>query len=340
MYHRKFTLFILFFIHIFLLRSQDITIHFAGDFMVGSWGISVIRENGYDFPVEKLKPLFEKGDLNFCNLEVPLTTTQDTFPNKTFHFKIPPDFVEILTRVPVHYVTLANNHILDYNPAGLFQTIQILKKNHIAYSGAGENLSMASKPAILHIKDITIGIVAAAAIFPKGFWATDSTPGIFFPWRERLIEIVDSTRKVVDLLFVTFHWGAEKRNTPKKYQIGLAHLVINHGADLVWGHHPHVIQGIEFYKGKPIFYSLGNFIFASYSRTQTGMIVQVTYNHKKLSRIKLYPLKLDQNPPLQPTILESSAAKKFFEQVIQLSDSLNKKPLKTSLDSLTIIPRY
>lgn len=302
--------------------SQSITITLAGDFMVGSWGIPLVQERGFQYPIQNVQSLFKESDLNLCNLEVPITVQSDTFPGKTFHFKIPPEFVKILQLLPIHYVTLANNHILDYQEDGLFETMETLQKAGIAFSGAGANLSLASQPAIIKKNGIKIGIIAAGAIFPKGFWATDSTPGIFFPWKKRLLNMVDSTRKVVDLLLVTFHWGAEKKETPKQYQISLAHQVIQHGADLVWGHHPHVIQGIEFYRGKPIFYSLGNFIFASYSKSQNGMVAQVEYEGKKIQKIKLFPLKLDNDPPLQPQFMFGDSAYAFLEKAKSLSDSI------------------
>ncbi|GAB4167899.1 MAG: CapA family protein [Calditrichia bacterium] len=295
--------------------------------MPGSWGIPLIREEGMEYPFKQIKQIFENSDLNMCNLEVPVTTNPDTFPNKTFHFKIPPDFVQLLHVLPIHYVTLANNHILDYQVKGLLETMDILNQNKVAFSGAGQNLEQAARPVIIEKSGYKVGIIAAGAIFPKEFWATDTSAGIFFPWKEKLIHVVDSTRKIVDLLFVTFHWGAEKRTTPKNYQISLAHQVIKHGADVVWGHHPHVIQGIEFYRGKPIFYSLGNFIFASYSKTQTGMVVKMKFVKNNIGDIEIIPLELDNDPPLQPSVLTDESRNIFIKNLNSLSDSLNSRPI-------------
>ena len=328
---------ILFFNINFSLKADSLTVVMAGDLMIGSWGIEEIEKNGIDYPVKNLRPVFATSNLNMCNLEAPFTVSKDKFPDKTFTFKVPVKYVSMLSALNLNYVTLANNHIMDYGKSGLLETISTLENAGINYSGAGLTEAEALKPAIFSVKDKKIGVIAAGAIFPKEFWANDTTAGVFFPWKEKLIEILQETRPNVDYLFVTFHWGAEKRETPKKYQKGLARLCINHGADLVWGHHPHVVQGVELYKGKPIIYSLGNFIFASFSESANGMVVKAVFNDNKLENLQILPLNVDNfKNPLQPSFYSGKNKINFINKVNALSDSIKVNTIKFNEDGFLV----
>jgi len=312
------------------LKADSLTVLMAGDVMLGSWGIEEIEKNGLDYPIKNLHSEFLNADVNMCNLEAPFTTSDDKFPDKTYTFKVPVNYVALLKNLNIHYVTLANNHIMDYGQSGLEETIKILNKNGIHFSGAGITETQALAPSIFNINENKIGVIAAGAIFPKEFWATDTTAGVFFPWKEKLIAALKEARPKVDYLFVTFHWGAEKRETPKKYQNGLARLCINHGADLVWGHHPHVVQGIEFYKGKPVVYSLGNFIFASFSQTANGMVAKAVFDEGKLLKLQILPLNVNNNigNPLQPSFLKADKKIEFISKVNALSDSIKVNQIR------------
>ncbi len=304
-------------------NNDSLTVVMAGDLMIGSWGREMIADKGEEYPVRNLKGLFKNDYLTMCNLEAPFTVSGDKFPDKMFTFKVPPEYVSLLSKLGLDYVTLANNHIMDFGGKGLQETMEVLRAEGISFSGAGNNESAALQPAIIDFNGFKVGLIGCGAVFPEEFWATDSTAGIFFPWKEKLIKTIRETRSKVDYLFIAFHWGAEKREIPKQYQKGLARLCINNGADMVWGHHPHVIQGVELYKNRPIFYSLGNFIFASYSQTANGMAVKVIFKNRKLRKIELFPLDLDNfNVPLQPSLLSDTAKSIFIHKVNALSDSI------------------
>ena len=319
------------------VKADSLTIIMAGDVMLGSWGIEEIQKNGLEYPIQNLRSAFSDSDVNMCNIEAPFTSSSDKFPDKTYTFKVPVEYIEVLSKLNIHYVTLANNHIMDYGKSGLEETIKTLNEAGINFSGSGLTESEALEPAVFAIKNKKIAVIAAGAIFPKEFWATDTTAGVFFPWEEKLIAALNNARPTVDYLFVTFHWGAEKRETPKKYQNGLASLCINHGADLVWGHHPHVVQGIELYKGKPVIYSLGNFIFASFSQSANGMVVKAIFNDTEMVSLQILPLNVDNFAnPLQPSFFNGQKKIDFINKVTALSDSITVGKVKFNEDGFLV----
>jgi len=250
--------------------------------------IPVIEKNpSYIF--ERTEKFLKNADFNVVNLECPITDTGTPCEDKKFVFKLPSEYAFILKEGAINIVTLSNNHIMDYGIEGLMSTLQILNKNGIKYTGAGQNVNDARKPAIVEKDSVKIGILAYSATFPRAYWATEKKPGTVFPYRSKVKEDIRDLREIVDFLVVSFHWGAELLDTPKTYQKVLAKFAIDNGADLVIGHHPHVIQWPEIYKGKLIFYSLGNFIFGSYSDNSSGAILNLTIDGDELI-YKIYPL--------------------------------------------------
>ena len=165
---------------------------------------------------------------------------------------------------------------MDYGPEALAETIALLEKHQISYVGAGPNLAAARTPAIIEKNGMKVAFLAYNNTYPLEFNATASRPGTA-PGEIRYVTAdVKAARQLADLVVVSFHWSAELLKERKSYQANLAKAAINAGAHLVVGHHPHVIQGVEVYKHGLIAYSLGNFIFASYSnRVQDGLILQV-----------------------------------------------------------------
>jgi poly-gamma-glutamate synthesis protein (capsule biosynthesis protein) len=174
-------------------------------------------------------------------------------------------------------VSFANNHVGDWDRAAFDETLLQLQEAQVKYAGAGTNYADASTPRIVTVRGMKIGFIASTDVGPKWLAATDTKSGILLSSDPKLPDIVRAAKAQVDVLVVSFHWGNEY-SPANAHQQALAHAVIDAGADIVVGHHPHVMERVEEYNGKPIFYSLGNFIFdQSFSpHTMHGMVATVS----------------------------------------------------------------
>ncbi len=209
---------------------------------------------------ENVRSIFEGDDLTIVNLEGPLTESED-IQEKTFAFKGSPSYTQVLTAGSVEAANLANNHSRDYGESGYEDTIENVENAGIQTFGY-------ERTALMEIKGVKVGL---AGIYVLADGMERET---------QLKEEVNALKEQgAQLIVVSFHWGSEKENYPDDIQKSLAHTAIDEGADLVLGHHPHVLQGIETYKGKKIVYSLGNFCFGGNSNPsdKDTMIYQQTF---------------------------------------------------------------
>lgn len=182
---------------------------------------------------------------------------------KEYTFRVNPSYVSILKDMGVDIVSLANNHVLDYGRDVLQENFQVLDANEIFYAGAGMSVEEASALRTIEAEGETYGVLSASRVIPVTDWdVRNAQPGVFTTYDETaLVKEITEAKERCDFLTVYVHWGIERNTIPEDYQKQLAHAYIDAGADLVIGAHPHVLQGIEAYNGKLIFYSLGNFIF-------------------------------------------------------------------------------
>ncbi len=182
-----------------------------------------------------------------------------------------------MKRAGFNVLSMANNHMLDYGADGLLETIHHLDSLGINHSGAGDSLSSARREAIVTCNGSKIAFLSYSLTFPKEFYADKDRAGTAPGFRPTLEEDISRARASADYVVVSFHWGQELAVMPKKYQVTAARLAVDAGADIVIGHHPHVLQGIEHYKNALIFYSLGNFAFGSLSKScDRSIIVRIT----------------------------------------------------------------
>jgi poly-gamma-glutamate synthesis protein (capsule biosynthesis protein) len=239
---------------------------------------------------EAVLRLLREADLAFVNLETPLTT-RGVAQEKLSVLRADPSLADDLVAAGVDIVTLANNHLLDYGPEGLLDTLAALDARAIPHVGAGPSLEDARAPRVLRGPGGSIGFLGFASTLPQGFAAGSARPGVApirattafvvegytlleqpgtappiatFPLEMDLdatVQAVRTLRQQVDFLVVTGHWGVVGQDAVMDYQRAIAHAVVDAGADLIVGHHPHRLHGVEFYAGKPIFYSVGNFVF-------------------------------------------------------------------------------
>ena len=161
--------------------------------------------------------------------------------------------------------------------------------------------------------------------FPTEFYAKKDTAGTAYPEPELMQQSLKFWDNLVDFTIVSFHWGAEKRETPKDYQIYFAHLAIDSGADLILGHHPHVLQGVELYKNRLIAYSLGNFAFGSYSKHAVdSIILKAHLNSNGLDYAQCIPINVDNREvEFQPAVLNGERKEAVLSKLTTLSLELN-----------------
>lgn len=291
-------------------ETEEIVVSLAGDCTLGvdsrynNKFNETYAANGSAYFLQNVKKVFEKDDLTLVNLEGPLTESTNR-QNKTFTFKGPAAYTGILLDGSVEAVNLANNHTYDFGAQGFSDTKKALKDAKIKYSGY-------SKIAYKKVKGIRIAMI--------GFNALSGTTS------QTVADSIKTARdKGAQIVITSFHWGIERQYTPTASQQNLAKAAIDSGSDLVVGHHPHVIQGFQKYKGKYIIYSLGNFCFGGNSNPsdKDTMIVQATFVKKsdkkvKSATLKVIPCSLSSHSTyndFQPKILKGSAKQSIISKL-------------------------
>ncbi|MDF2485808.1 MAG: hypothetical protein K0R46_1976 [Herbinix sp.] len=259
-------------------RTEPIVLGFAGDVNLDedSYPVAKYTEEGQGILGVLSKDLVEEmtaADIMMLNNEFAYSTRGTEETDKSYTFRANPDRVGILTEMGVDIVSLANNHALDFGQDALLDTFSTLDSAKIAYVGAGENMARAKAAVYYTIGDKTIAFVAASrVVFAMDWYATDTTPGMIGTYDPTLfMEAIKEAKDNSDFVVAYVHWGVERNNYPENYQKVFAKNYIDAGADAVIGCHPHVMQGLEFYKGKPIAYSLGNYWFNK-SNKESGMV--------------------------------------------------------------------
>lgn len=245
-------------------EEEGIRLLFAGDLYLTELLQDKYRRTGIQAAAaEELLAFLRDGDLFILNQEFPFGTTGEAMEEKEYTFRVPPDLVSVPVELGVDLVTLANNHMLDFGRSPLTETLETLDAAGIAHVGAGEDLEAAKALKTFEIQGKTLGFLGASRVIPEASWnASKYGSGVFTTYdAAQLVEEIGKAKESCDFVAVLVHWGIERSTFPEDYQKTLARQYIDAGADAVIGSHPHVLQGIEYYKGKPIFYSLGNFIF-------------------------------------------------------------------------------
>ena len=267
-------------------EDKDITMVFTGDIYLSKYVTSAYDKEGIEGVLSKeLLEELNSADITMANQEFPFSNRGSAADKKQFTFRLPPTYISTFLDMGIDIVTLANNHTLDYGRDSLLDSLDTLRKGNITYVGAGEDITSARETKYMEVKGKNIAFLGASRVIPVPDWnATSTSPGLFTTYDPTgLIEEIKMAKEKSDLIVVYVHWGLERKNYPEKYQRQLAQQYIDAGADLVIGSHPHVLQGIEYYNGKPIVYSLGNFIFNnSIERTAILKVVLTKDNDVKL----------------------------------------------------------
>lgn len=309
------------------LRAEEIVINAVGDVMLAGPWAPLLKERGYDFPFGGITAELARGDVNLANLESPIARQGREFSGKRFRFLAEPAVAGAMARAGFTLVTLANNHSMDFGGEALAETMGNLETAGIAWIGAGHDLDDARKMALYTIKGKKVAFLGYSLTYPAEFFAGTRRPGTA-PGREALYRAdITHARSQADYVIVSFHWGREGGTAPQSYQRSTAHSAIDAGADIVIGHHPHVLQGIERYHGGIIFYSIGNAVFASKGRSaDLGAIIRLRLgDHRREAEI--LPLDvLHRRVGFQPRLLSGKDAASAIERLNRLS-----RPMQTEI---------
>ena len=239
-----------------------VSVVFAGDIMLEGRPQRAIRR-GRD-PFAGVAHLFKDADIRLGNLECVVATVGSVEPEKPNVFRVHP---RVLHHVRRHFdaVGLANNHSGDYGPQAFAQMLGLLNQSGLGYYGGGHDLKEAHRPLILERQGIRIAILGYNEFQPRNFEADHDRPGVAWSEDEQVVRDIQDARRVwnADVVIPVMHWGWEEPMANAR-QRALARLMIDAGADAVIGGHPHQLQDTDQYKGKPIFYSLGNFVFEGF----------------------------------------------------------------------------
>lgn len=310
--------------------ANSISIVAVGDIMLGGTAQEVLQKEDYNYPFKYMIPLLAYADIVIGNLEGPLTSICNSSMDldKKYIFRSPAEKVApALSKAGFNMLSLANNHILDYGAEGMNDTIGALKAHNIHSVGTGKNITEARAGTIVNTTRGRLGFLSYSLTFPESFWATENKPGTAFGHQQQITDDIKRLKKLADSVIVSFHWGREKTTELRPYQPKLARAAIDAGASIVLGHHPHVLQAIEQYNGGLILYSLGNFVFGSYSKdAQTSAVARITLVDGQFHSAEFTPINvLNAEVIFQPKILTDAAATRVIDHINQLSQTTNTR---------------
>lgn len=242
---------------------KDVTMFFTGDVMIQRCTDIYDAQGINGIISEYIEQEMVSADMTMINNEFPFSNRGSQHPDKQFTFRVDPKYVSMLQDMGVDVASLANNHALDFGTEALLDSFTTLEEAGIPYVGAGETKERAEEAIFVEAGGRTIGVLSASRVIPVVEWNIETRqPGLFCTYDStRLVQRIKEVEQQCDYVVVFVHWGIERKALPEEYQHNLAKQYIDAGADLVIGNHAHVPQGIEYYKGVPIVYCMGNFIF-------------------------------------------------------------------------------
>lgn len=237
----------------------------VGDVMLGRLVNERLRRAGAAYPWGDTHTVLRRADLRIANLECVLAAGGEPQAGKVFHFRSDPRNVASLRAAGIGMVSLANNHVLDYGAGAFREMLPALDSAGILHAGAGVDGDAARRPAVRRVSGTAVGLVAFTDNQPD--WEADGGPGVFFvpvvdsdPRVAELLALVRRTKARVEFLIVSAHWGPNWGSGAPSEHRGLARALIEAGADVVFGHSPHIFRGVEVFQGRPVIYSAGDFV--------------------------------------------------------------------------------
>jgi poly-gamma-glutamate capsule biosynthesis protein CapA/YwtB (metallophosphatase superfamily) len=290
----------------------------VGDIMLDGRARQVIAGEGMDYPFAAVLPLLRRAPVVLGNLEGPFARV--AAPEQRNHsYRVNPALASALPRAGINVLTLANNHLMDCGPAGVLETLEALARVGVAAIGAGVDKSTAHRPYVGEVGGRRLGILGY--YWNRRTAATTRRPGSAMDPPEALVEDIRTLRELVDDVVVTFHWGVPYDREPSAEDRAKARIAVDCGADVVIGHHPHVVQPVEIYHGRPIFYSVGNFAFGSGNSRGEGLLIGVRFEPHRMT-VEIYPLYVKNRDPrvnYQPKGLRGRAGERVLRRLLDIS---------------------
>ena len=253
--------------------EPSVHIVWVGDVMLADGPGRLIKKGGD--PFKPFASILDQADLRVANLECVIAASGKAL-DKPWTFRANPKVLPLLKR-HVDVVSVANNHSGDFGRAAFAEMLGRLKATGLPYFGGGLNLREAHQPIIIERKGVKIALLGYDEFFPRAFEATDTLPGVAWSEDAQVVYDIQQARLKADIVIPYMHWGQEHEPRANDRQRELARVMIDAGADAVVGTHPHVVQDTETYQGKPIIYSLGNFVFDGFSdpSNNTGWVLHM-----------------------------------------------------------------
>lgn len=297
---------------------KDLTILAVGDINLGRALGKRILSGQKDLPFRNVRAEISGADVAFANLESQISEQKgQTEGSSNYVFTGPPQGADELANAGFDVVSTANNHAWDFGERALKETIDNLKRVNVLHAGTGETLDAAYAPAIVERNGWRVGFLAVTGVFNSPF--EDSPARDHVAWADPVLvalKIKELRHQGVDVVIVSYHGGVEYSPDPDEPTRSFTRACIDAGADAVIGHHPHVTQGVEWYNGKPIFYSLGNFVFKQFDPwTNLGLGVRLTFRDGHPMQVEYLPVAVD----FQPKFLAPDKGKDLMARVTQLS---------------------
>jgi poly-gamma-glutamate capsule biosynthesis protein CapA/YwtB (metallophosphatase superfamily) len=295
----------------------------AGDIMLGGRAKKAVAEFGPDYPFDGVLPLLRRAPIVLGNLEGPFAEKARK-QQRNFSYRVDVSLAGSLSRAGINVVTLANNHLMDCGRSGVLETLDVLSHAKVFALGAGTNERAAHAPVIRQAGGIRIGLLGY--YWNRRTAATVDKPGSAMDPPEALETDIRALREHADRIVVTFHWGVPYEREPSSDDRTKAHFAVDCGADAVVGHHPHIVQPFEIYRGCPIFYSVGNFAFGSGNSRAEGLLVGLRFEDYK-TVVNVYPLYVKNRDPrvnYQPKVLAGKAAERVLTELMKISSDSAK----------------
>lgn len=300
-------------------EKREYTLLFTGDIMLSrTVGARMAAQKDWLLPFRLIQDTLRSADLRYANLECPVSDKGRNL-HHLYSFRADPQALEGLQAAGFDIVSQANNHAYDWGPEALVDTLERLHAAGIKVVGAGPNILAAHYPVLVQVGTLRVAFLAYVDIDPKEAAAGVDRPGVAWLDPAQALTDIRFARPLADLVIVCPHWGVEYASTPTGEQVALAHQMIDAGADLIVGSHPHVVQPLENYHDRWIAYSLGNFIFDQQSPgTHRGWMLKAVVRDKRLAETTVIPIDINSRyqavlaPPEghspRPVMAEKSAA--------------------------------
>lgn len=326
--------------------DRVVNIKAIGDVMLGR-GVAMRLNGDFIKPFIETADFLNSADITFANLECSISSRGTRLIGKGYWLQAPYEALEGVLYAGIDIVNIANNHILDFNEIAMTDTIEALQQNNIKYIGAGANLNEARQSVVFDIEGTKVGFLGYSDFYQYGYGipgqkelryleATDNISGIA-PLKFDLIEQdIINLRESVDYLIISLHWGVEESHHVPEEQREFAYKILDAGADAILGHHPHQLQGIEIYNGKPIIYSMGNFIFDQNDKENNEtVIIDMDIKNDKVIRLEAIPAVIKGKT--QTIFAKDNEAEHILTYMKKLSEQLGTEVDKRGLTLNVII---